>query len=699
MRQNNIIPLLLAGLCFVIGCTGIYDNVKEFGSAETIYAGKLDGVQRIKYGFERIEVDLYKQGRVPASEMNLGRSTRTVIECEDFTEEGHRRVIDSLCSWINITGLTKSKNYTFTVYTEDKYGNQSLPFTFDATPYTSENLAALSLVSPKVTESVGSALVEWANPISSVAFKIEDYTYNYKDKDGKTMNGGGEGDLPSFLVENINPNTDINVNMTCRTVPSRLNTSDGTYSPIIDTVEWSSSIVFQVSPDAKPTIFLKAPEQAFTYKYEDRATAFPMEFSWAKISTASDYVLKFSTSSMFDTGKELEIEVGNASAYSITYDELAAFINSVPKSRNLTMYWQVAAKDLPEATLMNRKFSQTRFPNLVGKWEFNSAAEWYKATIGKDLVPVGSGDVVDSEYRPREDDKAVTFPKGLYFRLAHGLEEGGLDYYTISFLFRKHADEHQGIVCFENTQYGRTQYFIRNNGRPNLVSASVNDNYIYGSFEWHRFDFVNNSGQYSVFADGMQLNQSTSQAGRYYLEREWFDCLTTAGYSTNTVDVADIEIWDMPLSGEELCTLRGFQFVDRSEFTILDFTKGVNDGNINNILDGSYATTPWIVDGIGSAFVTLDLGKVRDLDHILIGGLVKQPALKHMVISVSEDNPSRMRDVGEVNSSQQGSLHTFIFPKDTRARYLKILIDQCYDTSANKRIHLSDIQVYEKIPQ
>ena len=105
------------------------------------------------------------------------------------------------------------------------------------------------------------------------------------------------------------------------------------------------------------------------------------------------------------------------------------------------------------------------------------------------------------------------------------------------------------------------------------------------------------------------------------------------------------------------------------------------------------------MDGIGSAFVTLDLGKVRDLDHILIGCLVKEKALKHMVISVSEDNPSRMRDVGEVNSSQQGSLHTFIFPKDTRARYLKILIDQSYDTSADKRIHLSDIQVYEKILQ
>ena len=697
MRQINIFPLLLVGLLSVIGCTGIYDNVKEFGSSETIYAGKLDGVQRIKYGFERIEVDLYKQGRVPASEMNLGRSSKTVIECEDFDEEDHRRVIDSLCSWVNITGLTKPKSYTFTVYTEDQYGNQSLPFTFSATPYTSENLAALSLVSPKVTESVGSALVEWANPISSVAFKIEDYTYNYKDKDGNTMNGGGEGDLPSFLVENINPDTDINVNMVCRTVPSRLNTSDGTYSPIIDTVAWSTSVVFQVSSDAKPTIFLKAPEPSFTYRYEDRATAFPMEFSWAKISTASDYVLKFSTTSTFDTGKELEIEVGDVSSYNMSYETLAAFINSVPKSRNLTMYWQVAAKDLPEATLMNRKLFQTRFPNLVGKWEFNSAAEWYKATIGQDLVPVGSGDVVDSEYRPREDDAAVTFPKGLYFRLAHGLEDGGRDYYTISFLFRKHADDHQGIVCFENSQYGRTQYFIRNNGRPNLVSASINDNFIYGSYEWHRFDFVNNSGQYSVFANGMQLNQSTAQNGRYYLYNDWFDCLTTSGYSTNTVDVADIEIWDMPLSGEELCTLRGFQFVNRDEFTILDYTRGVNDANVNNILDGSYSTTPWIVDGIGSAFVTLDLGKVRDLDHIIIGCLVKQQPLKHMVISVGEDSPTRLRDVGEINSSKQGSLHTFIFPKNTRARYLKILVDQTYDTSSNMRIHISDIQVYEKI--
>ena len=118
MRAKMKTRVYLAILCTAIAamsCTGLYDNVKEFGDSKTVYSGKLDGVFGIKYGYERVEIDLMEAGRLSASSLNYGRASKTVIYCEDFTEPSHERVIDSLCSWVNITGLTQTKVYTFSI--------------------------------------------------------------------------------------------------------------------------------------------------------------------------------------------------------------------------------------------------------------------------------------------------------------------------------------------------------------------------------------------------------------------------------------------------------------------------------------------------------------------------------------------------------------------------------------------------------
>ena len=54
MRAKMKTRVYLAILCTAIAamsCTGLYDNVKEFGDSETVYSGKLDGVFGIKYGY------------------------------------------------------------------------------------------------------------------------------------------------------------------------------------------------------------------------------------------------------------------------------------------------------------------------------------------------------------------------------------------------------------------------------------------------------------------------------------------------------------------------------------------------------------------------------------------------------------------------------------------------------------------------
>jgi hypothetical protein len=103
--------LLTVLLTAFASCSDIYDNIEDYVNGEKVYADKLDGIIRIQVDYERVEIDLMTAGRIPSSQIIMGKAKKTVIECEDFAEPDHRRVIDSVCSWVNITGLTQLKLY------------------------------------------------------------------------------------------------------------------------------------------------------------------------------------------------------------------------------------------------------------------------------------------------------------------------------------------------------------------------------------------------------------------------------------------------------------------------------------------------------------------------------------------------------------------------------------------------------------
>ncbi|MDR1676683.1 MAG: DUF4998 domain-containing protein, partial [Tannerella sp.] len=259
-RVLPAVYVVFAVLAAFVSCSDIYDNITKHENVGKIYADKLDGIINVQVGYERVEIDLMKAGRIPASRIVMGKAKKTVIECEDFTEPGHRRVIDSVCSWVNITGLTELKMYQFTIYTEDEFGNSSIPYKAEAMPYTAENLNALELLPPGVIESTSAALIEWKEPLSSKLHDFFRYRYEYTDKDGIVHTGGDEGDVPSFLLENVRQGQDINIKLSCRIVPKLLDGITGNYYPILDTIDWQpQAIRLNISSDAKPAIFLKTP--------------------------------------------------------------------------------------------------------------------------------------------------------------------------------------------------------------------------------------------------------------------------------------------------------------------------------------------------------------------------------------------------------------------------------------------------------
>lgn len=87
-----------------IGCKGMYDNLEKYAK-EDIYSAKYDTIIG-QVGYERVEIDLLKAGRNPSSKIYMRKAKKTVVEYDD-----KRIVIDSVVSWVNITGLTVSKLY------------------------------------------------------------------------------------------------------------------------------------------------------------------------------------------------------------------------------------------------------------------------------------------------------------------------------------------------------------------------------------------------------------------------------------------------------------------------------------------------------------------------------------------------------------------------------------------------------------
>jgi hypothetical protein len=310
-------------------CRDIYDNIKDFSVEEIVYPAKFDTVYGAA-GFERVEIDLCSAGRIPSSRMQLGKAERTIVE---YIAHGDSvtLVIDSVCSWLNITGLDEPKLYNFKIYTSNakEYGDRSVPLEISLTPYTSQDRDALGLTPPLTIESTSSVLVEWRSRLSSATvFNFYSYRYSYRDRDNSVHGGEGEGDLPSFFVENIRKGEITSISMKCRIQP----VLNGKL--ILDTIDWEPTLSVNISDAAVPALFLKSPAAA-------TSVSDPVKFEWITTDEVNGYTLKLSRNSAFTPGEEtFEINAGAAGEYdldAVMYRELSDFFDA----NLMNLYWTV----------------------------------------------------------------------------------------------------------------------------------------------------------------------------------------------------------------------------------------------------------------------------------------------------------------------------------------------------------------------
>ncbi|MDD4192157.1 MAG: DUF4998 domain-containing protein [Mangrovibacterium sp.] len=687
-----------------VSCSDMYDNVREYAEKETIYVEKLDGIINIQVGYERVEIDLLEAGRIPASHIRMGKAKKTVIECPDFTEPDHRRVIDSICSWVNITGLTQLKTYQFTIYTQDEYGNLSMPLKAEARPYTAENVAALSLVAPSITESTAALLVEWKEHLSAKTQAVYRYGYQYTDKDGEVKTASDRSDLPSFFVENVLRGTDIPVDMNFLIVPTIANSS-GAYLPILDTITWQTQLVLKISENAKPAVFLKEPSAVIPVDLNQVEDNFPLSFAWTKVAEAENYVLKFSTDPDFPEAESYTVNVGSVNQYTMDAATGSSLLGDFPRVRSLNLYWTVSpADEVSNIETQTRRLECTRLPSLIGRWQFDDPSDVGKASLGADLVLHGSGFTpVDG---PSAKDKAVSVANGSYLKCLHGLTSGFGDY-TVMLHVRIPREE--GVHALIQTNLGnQDDHFMQINkdGRVNFPTfAAVANNYTIGIGHWHRIFLTVSDGKYSkCYIDGEYTRDFPwgvlPSYTRQMLDPEGVLFFSDDNGEDNEMEVADIAIWDMALEEDELLQFNGLSRMSKAGITAPYATPShVAGGDVVYFLDNSHGTTWYSNLGLPH-YIVLDLGTQRNVGRLVLYTSTwgaANPKTVQVLVGLKPDPNGSWTQVGEVvrqgpGVSVWGGILSFDFPDGTAStRYLKILMPDYYLMNA-----LNGYSIFEK---
>jgi hypothetical protein len=133
--------------------------------------------------------------------------------------------------------------YRIKVYTEDKYGNSSIPREITLIPFTALDKELMGVASPKLAVSPTSLVAEWPNGLNSVVMDYYKLTYEYTDADGVKRSDSTEN--PRFFCSNLQPGGQAVITVKYKVVPIL---NDGN-TRILDTI-----ILIKPLEIAMPTI-------------------------------------------------------------------------------------------------------------------------------------------------------------------------------------------------------------------------------------------------------------------------------------------------------------------------------------------------------------------------------------------------------------------------------------------------------------
>jgi hypothetical protein len=207
----SVISLILAS------CSGdIFDNIKEHIEAEKVYVGKFDKADG-RVGLNRVEIDLFDVGRISTDKINVGKAIKTIIEYDKDKSTFTQITLNQVPSWVNITNLTESRLYRFSIYNLDEYGNKSSPVEVALIPYTDADYADLDVAAPSFTISPTAAEFNWSGGLSSSFLDYVSLTYSYPDKNNVIQTG--TTNESTFAVVNLADGASTEVKVVYQVIP------------------------------------------------------------------------------------------------------------------------------------------------------------------------------------------------------------------------------------------------------------------------------------------------------------------------------------------------------------------------------------------------------------------------------------------------------------------------------------------------
>ncbi|MDR1866231.1 MAG: DUF4998 domain-containing protein [Bacteroidales bacterium] len=216
IKMKSIVPFLLTAW-LLWACNGMYDNVEQY-TGEMVFPAKFDTIFG-NIGYQRVEIDLVKAGRIPSSQIRMGKAKRTVIEYNNAANHDTVVIIDSVCSWVNIKKLTTPKMYRFKIYTLGDFDDKSVPVEISLMPFSEEDAQYLSVPDPKITAYPSMATVSWSEGWMTTFSQFISLNFTYTNKRQQECHGEAAGVVPSFHLLDLPINRTTPVNIDYRVIP------------------------------------------------------------------------------------------------------------------------------------------------------------------------------------------------------------------------------------------------------------------------------------------------------------------------------------------------------------------------------------------------------------------------------------------------------------------------------------------------
>lgn len=204
----------------VLSCEkDMYRSLKDMADIETVYPATYDTIYA-KIGYERVEIDLRKDGRIPSSNINMGKAMSTVVIYDEDSPTPTIIEIDSVCSYVNITGLTEPRLYRIKIYTLDEFGSKSIPQEISIVPYTSYDREVLThgILDPTTSVATNALVMEWPAGLNSIMMEYHGMNFEYLNQDGESVSGS-RGNEARIYGSNLPAGEEVVFNIMYKVLP------------------------------------------------------------------------------------------------------------------------------------------------------------------------------------------------------------------------------------------------------------------------------------------------------------------------------------------------------------------------------------------------------------------------------------------------------------------------------------------------